>query len=104
MKPSFRCAPKAPQGQMTSPNGPQSPRAKSKTGTARHFQPQLIHREVGPDLEDRHHLAPLESGKITRMYILIPTGQSNILRGKNVGENPPQQTLLSGGNPELAVH
>ncbi len=32
-------------------------------------------------------------GKITRMHILIQTSQSNILRGKNAGVNPPQQTL-----------
>ncbi len=71
MKPSFRCAPKAPRGQMISPNVPQSPMAKNKTGAAGHLQPQLLHREVDPDLEDRHHLAPQESGKISTLYILI---------------------------------
>ncbi len=74
------------------------------TGDASHFQPQLLHQEVALELEDRHHLAPQESGKTTRMHTFILKGQSNILCGKNVGENPPQQTLLSGGNPGLAVH
>ncbi len=60
-----------PQALSRIPNVPQSPRAKSKTGVARHFQLQLLHREVASDLEDRHHLAPQESGKTTRMHIFI---------------------------------
>ncbi len=53
------------------PKVPQSPRAKSKKGAARHFQPQLLYQEVAPDLEDRHHLAPQECGETTRMHIFI---------------------------------
>ncbi len=49
----------------------QSPRAKSETGSARHLQPQLLHREVAPDLEDCHHLALKESGKTTSLHILM---------------------------------
>ncbi len=62
---------KAPKVQMITPSVPQSPRAKSKTGAARHFQPQLLHWEVAAGLEDPHHLAPQESGKISTLYILI---------------------------------
>ncbi len=69
---------------MISPNVPQSPRAKRKTEAARHLQPQLLHPDVAPDLEDRHHPAPHESGKTTRMHIFINTGQSNVVCAKTV--------------------
>ncbi len=75
--------------------------ARRETGAARDFQPQLLYREVAPDLEGRHHLAPQERGKTTRMHILIETRQPNILYGKGAGENLQQKTLLHGGNSRL---
>ncbi len=104
MRPSSRCAPKPPQGQKISPNVPQSSLTKSDTGAARHFHPHLLYRGVVPDLEDRHRIATQESGKTTRMRILMQTNQSNILCSKSAGKNPPQRTLLPGGNPGLALH
>ncbi len=70
---SSRCLERLPQLHLRRPgdippNVSQSPRAKSKTGAAGHFQPKLLNREVAPDLEDRHHLAPQESGKAISSY------------------------------------
>ncbi len=67
----------------------QSHEAKSGTGAAGHLQRQLLYREVAPDRESHHHLVPQESGKPTRMHILLETTQSYILCGKNARENPP---------------
>ncbi len=48
-----------------------------------------------PHKDGIHHLASKETGKTTRMHILLQTSLSVILCGQNVGENPPLQTQKS---------
>ncbi len=50
---------------------PQSPLAKFEIGVAGHLHLQFLYLEVVPDLEDRNHPAPQESGETTRMHIFI---------------------------------
>ncbi len=58
-----------------------------------------LHLKFAPDLERCHHVAHLESGTTTGIYILIQASQSNIRYGKKNQDVPPQQTLS-----ELAMH
>ncbi len=85
-------------------NVPQSSRTKSETGAAENLQPQLLNLEVAPNLEEHHYHVALEIEKNTRMHIFIHTNQSNILCGKNTGENPPWKTVLPGGSHWLPMY